>query len=46
VFDDDRGCARRSSFIVDKEGVLRWAVHNAMPDARDLQEQARVLAGV
>jgi len=46
VFDEDRGCARRSSFIVDRQGVLRWAVHNAMPDARDLQEQARVLADV
>jgi peroxiredoxin len=46
VFDGERGCAQRASFIVDKEGVLRWAVHNAMPDARDLQEQARVLADV
>jgi peroxiredoxin len=45
VFDEDKGCAKRSSFIVDKEGVLRWMVHNAMPEARDLEEQARVLAG-
>ncbi len=43
VFDEDRGCSRRSTFIVDKEGVLRWTVHNAMPQARDLQEQAAVL---
>ena len=41
-----RGCADRSTFIIDKQGVLRWSVHNAMPDARDLQEQARVLAAV
>jgi mycoredoxin-dependent peroxiredoxin len=46
VFDAERGCASRSSFIVDKEGVLRWAVHNAMPEARDLQAQAQILAGV
>jgi mycoredoxin-dependent peroxiredoxin len=46
VFDEDRGCARRSSFIVDKVGTLRWSVHNAMPDARDLEEQALVLASV
>jgi peroxiredoxin len=45
VFDEEKGCAKRSSFIVDTEGVLRWMVHNAMPDARDLEEQARVLAG-
>ena len=46
VFNAKRGCADRSTFIVDKAGVLRWAVHNAMPEARDLAEQARVLADV
>ena len=46
VFDAERGCAERSTFIVDRQGVLRWSVHNAMPDARDLDEQVRVLADV
>ena len=46
VFNEKVGCSDRSTFIVDKEGVLRWSVHNAMPEARDLEEQARVLAGV
>ena len=46
VFDSGRGCAHRSTFIVDRNGVLRWAVHNPMSDARDLQEQVRVLASV
>ena len=46
VFDAERGCAARSTFIVDRRGVLRWSVHNAMPDARDLDEQVRVLADV
>jgi peroxiredoxin len=44
VFDEQRGNATRSTFIVDDAGVLRWRVHNEMPRARDLQEQARVLA--
>lgn len=44
VFNEQRGCAARSTFIVDKTGVLRWMVHNEMPQARDLEEQARVLA--
>jgi peroxiredoxin len=43
VLDEERGCAARSTFIVDKQGVLRWSVHNAMRDARDLAEQVRVL---
>jgi alkyl hydroperoxide reductase subunit AhpC len=34
VFDDDLGVARRSSFLVDREGLVRWQVHHAMPDAR------------
>jgi len=46
VLDQTKGCAARSTFIVDRDGVLRWAVHNAMPEARDLAEQARVLAEV
>jgi peroxiredoxin len=44
VFDAEHGCATRSTFIVDRDGVLRWSVHNAMPEARDLAEQRRVLA--
>jgi peroxiredoxin len=38
VFDEERGCPRRSSYVIDKEGILRWSVHNAMPDGRDLDE--------
>lgn len=47
VFDEDRGCPRRSSYVVDKEGNVRWAVHNAIADGRDLDEhlaQLRALA--
>ena len=46
VFNQDRGCTDRSTFIIDKQGVLRWLVHNEMPAPRDLYEQARVLAEV
>jgi peroxiredoxin len=44
VLNENRGCADRSTFIVDRTGVVRWMVHNQMPEARDLEEQARVLA--
>jgi peroxiredoxin len=43
VFDESTGAPRRSSYVVDKDGVLRWAVHNASPDARDLDEHLRQL---
>jgi peroxiredoxin len=38
VFDDERGCPRRSSFLVDREGTVRWTVHNERSEARDLDE--------
>ena len=47
VFDDDRGCPRRSSFVLDREGLVRWTVHNEKSEARDLDEhlaQLRALA--
>jgi peroxiredoxin len=43
VFDEEKGCSTRSTFIVDKDGVLRWSVHNPMGEARDLEEYIRVL---
>lgn len=44
VFDDARGVATRGTFIIDGEGVVRWKVINAIPDARDLGEYRKVLA--
>jgi len=43
VFDEERGCPRRSSYIVDQAGRVRWAVHNASPQGRDLDELLRAL---
>jgi peroxiredoxin len=46
VFNESTGAANRSTFIVDRAGIVRWTVHNEMPEARDLSEQLRVLAGL
>jgi peroxiredoxin len=43
VFDEVKGCARRSSYVIDKGGVVRWLVHQAMPESRDLDEHLRQL---
>ncbi|MES9519380.1 peroxiredoxin [Streptomyces capoamus] len=43
VFDEDKGCAVRGTFIIDKEGVVRWTVVNGLPDARDLNEYVQAL---
>ena len=44
VFDERNGCPRRSSYVVDREGAIRWAVHHSMPEGRDLDEHLRQLA--
>ncbi|MFJ8080911.1 peroxiredoxin [Streptomyces sp. SAI-170] len=43
VFDEDKGCAVRGTFVIDKEGVVRWTVVNGLPDARDLNEYVTAL---
>jgi mycoredoxin-dependent peroxiredoxin len=43
VFDERSGAARRSSYVIDKQGRVRWSVHNANPDGRDLDEHLREL---
>jgi peroxiredoxin len=34
-FDEQRGCARRGTYVIDRAGVVRWQVVNDIPDARD-----------
>ncbi|MET7611735.1 peroxiredoxin [Streptomyces seoulensis] len=43
VFDEDKGCAVRGTFILDKTGTVRWTVVNGLPDARDLTEYVKAL---
>ena len=43
VFDEGKGSPRRSSYVVDRDGMLRWSVHNANPEGRDLDEHLRQL---
>lgn len=46
VFLPARGMATRGSFLVDREGVLRWAVVNGPGEARDLGAYRSALAEV
>src|SRR5688500_6258402 len=43
IFDEEKGCPLRGTFVIDKAGVVRWTVVNAIPDARDLNEYAKAL---
>ncbi|MET4926092.1 peroxiredoxin [Streptomyces sp. PSRA5] len=46
IFDEDKGCALRGTFIIDKAGIVRWSVVNALPDARDLDDYVKALAAL
>lgn len=46
IFDEDKGCALRGTFVIDKEGVVRWSVVNGLPDARDIGEYVKALAAL
>ncbi|WNI19587.1 peroxiredoxin [Actinacidiphila sp. ITFR-21] len=43
VFAEDKGCALRGTFVVDRCGTVRWTIVNGLPDARDLHEYAKAL---
>ena len=46
VFEENMGVATRGTFIIDKAGVVRWKVVNPIPQARDIAEYQKVLAGL
>jgi peroxiredoxin len=43
VFAEDKGCALRGTFVIDRRGTVRWTVLNGLPDARDLREYAKAV---
>nr|WP_092883813.1 peroxiredoxin [Actinopolymorpha cephalotaxi] len=43
VFDADRGCALRGTFVIDRTGTIRWQVVNAIPDARAVDDYLTAL---
>ncbi|GLF93875.1 peroxiredoxin [Streptomyces yaizuensis] len=46
VFDEEKGCAVRGTFVIDKAGVVRWKVVNTLADARDPKEYLAALAAL
>jgi peroxiredoxin len=44
VFNEDRGIATRGTFVIDKNGTVRWYVVNPIPQARDIADYQKALA--
>ena len=43
-FDETKGVATRATFVIDKEGIVRWKTMNAIPDKRDHTEYLKAIA--
>lgn len=46
VFDEERGHARRGTFVIDGEGVIRWSVVSPIGQARDVAAYIKALADI
>jgi peroxiredoxin len=46
VFDDGRGVSIRGTFVIDKQGIVRWKVVNPIPQARDIADYQKALAAL
>jgi peroxiredoxin len=44
VFDEQAGAALRGSFVVDRDGIVRWSIVNGIGEARDVDAQLAALA--
>jgi peroxiredoxin len=46
VFNDELGVGYRGTFVIDKAGIVQYAVMNGIGDARDPGEYEKVLASI
>jgi peroxiredoxin len=46
IFDEKLGIATRGTFIIDKDGVVRWKIVSPIPQARDIADYQKALASL
>lgn len=46
VLHPDIGIALRGTFLVDRDGIVRWTVVNSIPDARDVGDYRAAVAAL
>ena len=46
VLDDRSGAALRGTFVIDRNGIVRWNVVNGLADARDVTDYKKALASL
>ena len=46
VFNEERGLALRGTFIIDKQGIVRWSVVQSPAEARNIADYKTALASL
>jgi len=46
TFNDDAGAPNRGTYVLDREGVLRWKVEQGIGEARKLDDVRKALADI
>jgi peroxiredoxin len=46
VFEEARGCAIRGTFVMDKEGILRWQVVHGTGDVRNILDYKAAISAL
>ena len=46
TFEESRGCAKRGTFIIGKDGKIKWQVVNVLGDERNLNEYKSALSSL
>jgi len=44
VFNEEAGAAVRGTFVIDREGIVRWSVVNPIGEARSADDYVKVLS--
>ena len=46
TFEESRGCAKRGTFIIGKDGNLKWQIINGLGDARNIVDYKTALSAL
>ena len=46
IFNEDAGCAMRGTFIIDKQGIIRWSVVQGYGDPRNIGDYKSAIAAL
>ena len=46
IFEESRGCAKRGTFIIGKDGNLKWQIVNGLGEARSIADYKAALSAL